>query len=279
MDPETSYMSPDSVVREIHGDLPGMLIGGLSSLLVQMLHPEVVAGVAQHSLYKEDPFGRLDRTAQFIGVTSYGSKEEAGGALDLVRRVHGSVSGVSSRGRAYTANDPELITWVHVIEAMSFLAGAQLYGARRFSGAEQDEYYSDMARVAYDLGAQWVPTSRDEVREYLDGIQGELELSPEARDTRNFLMLGVARHLSYEIPSYALLLGASSSIMPRWAKQKLGLISVPAVSRLAIRPMAGIASRAVRWVALGESGSPERDRRHPGLGKDGEAGIANDDGS
>ena len=74
LDPDLAYIAPDSVVRRVHGDLPAMLIGGLSALLFQMLHPLAMAGVAQHSQYRTDPLGRLERTATFLGTTTFGTQ-------------------------------------------------------------------------------------------------------------------------------------------------------------------------------------------------------------
>ena len=106
LDPDLAFVAPDSVVRRIHGDLPAMLIGGLSALLFQMLHPLAMAGVAQHSNYRQDPLGRLERTASFLGTTTFGTVDEARAAIDRVRRVHVRVRGVASDGRPYCGVRP-----------------------------------------------------------------------------------------------------------------------------------------------------------------------------
>src|ERR1700692_1373156 len=83
-DPDEAYFALDSVARVIHGDLPPMLVGGLGSLFVQMLQPHTMAGVAQHSRYREDPLGRLLQTANFIGYTTYGTKAQAYACIERV---------------------------------------------------------------------------------------------------------------------------------------------------------------------------------------------------
>src|ERR1019366_9017504 len=98
------------------GDLPSMLIGGLGSLFFQMLHPQAMAGVAQHSRYQDDPLGRLLQTANFISATTYGSRSAAQSAIARVLNVHQFVQGVADDGPAYDANAPRLLLWVHCAE-------------------------------------------------------------------------------------------------------------------------------------------------------------------
>ena len=97
LDPALAYFAPDSVVRRIHGDLPAMLIGGLSALLFQMLHPLAMAGVAQHSSYRSDPLGRLERTASFLGTTTFGSRDEARAAI--LERLSDALARAERAGR------------------------------------------------------------------------------------------------------------------------------------------------------------------------------------
>ena len=82
----------DSVVRKVHGDSAG-LIGGVRSLLFQSLHPVAVYAVVEHSAYNEDPLGRLQRTAGFIGATTFGPGSEADRAVAIVRAIHRRVTG------------------------------------------------------------------------------------------------------------------------------------------------------------------------------------------
>ena len=97
-DPDEAYFALDGVARTIHGDLPPMLVGGLGSLFIQMLHPHTMAGVAQHSRYREDPLGRLLHTANFIGFTTYGTKAQAYASIERVLAVHQVVRGVADDG-------------------------------------------------------------------------------------------------------------------------------------------------------------------------------------
>ncbi len=247
LDPDIAYFAPDSVVRRIHGDLPSMLIGGLSALLFQMLHPLAMAGVAQHSNYRQDPLGRLERTAMFLGTTTFGTVDEAHAAIERVRKVHVRVKGMASDGRSYSAADPDLLTWVHVAEVSSFLAASRVYAPITPSHLEADEYLTQMAKVAVALGAVDVPRSTVELDAYFSDVRPKLRLTTEARAARNFVLRGVGRW-PHEVGTYGLLVGAAQGVMPGWARRQLRLPTVPAGDLLAVRPSARLLGQAFRWV-------------------------------
>jgi uncharacterized protein (DUF2236 family) len=247
-DPEVAYFPPGSVTRQVHGDLPAMLVGGVSALLFQMLHPLAMAGVAEHSNYQEDPLGRLGRTANFLGTTTFGTRTQAEAAIATVRRVHLRVTGVAPDGRAYAADDPDLLRWVHACEVHSFLAAARAYGPRPLSPAEQDRYLDEMARVAVALGADQVPRSVAALDAYFEAVRPELRLTPAARTARNFVLRGVARR-PHEITTYGLLVAAAQGVLPGWARRQLHLPAVPAGDLLAVRPTVRTLSSVLRWVA------------------------------
>ncbi len=172
---------------------PSMLIGGVSALLLQTLHPLAMAGVAEHSSYQEDPLGRLRRTASFVGTTTFGTVAEAEAAIAQVHRVHRRVNGIAPDGRPYSADDPELVTFIHVAEVSSFLASSQRYGPRPLTPEECDQYYEEVAPVALALGATWVPRSSAEVESYLLRVRPELYAGPQAKAARDWLLRGVTR--------------------------------------------------------------------------------------
>lgn len=144
---DPGLFGPTSVSWRIHSD-PSMLIGGLRSLFLQTMHPLAMAGVAQHSDYKSDPWGRLNRTSRFVGSTTYGSTRSAEESIAIVRRVHERVVGTAPDGRSYSANDPHLLLWVHVAEIDSFLAAFDRYGNGKLRDADRDRYVFEMAEVA-----------------------------------------------------------------------------------------------------------------------------------
>jgi uncharacterized protein (DUF2236 family) len=245
-DPDLAYFAPDSVTRRVHGDFPSMLIGGLGALLFQMLHPLAMAGVAEHSRYRSDPLGRLERTAAFLGATTFHTRTEAEEAIARVRRVHGRVAGTAPDGRPYAADDPALLTWVHAAEVRSFLSASLVYGLHPLSPADQDAYVDEMARVAIDLGAVTVPRSVAELDAYFLSVRPELHLTREARAARNFVLRGVGRW-PHELATYGLLLAAAQGTLPGWARRQLRLAALPAGDRLAVRPAARAMASAMRW--------------------------------
>lgn len=241
------YLPPDSVVRRVHGDLPAMMIGGLSALLLQTLHPLVMAGVADHSRYQEDPLGRLRRTAAFLEATTFGSVDEARRALEDVRLVHAMVDGRSPDGRRYSAGRPDLLTWVHAAETWSFLHAYQRYGPSAVGASEAGDYYLATSAVARELGASWVPTSEEEMTAYFAMMRPTLYAGPQAIEARNFLLRGVAKRPEDRI-AYTVIVSAAVGLLPQWARAELGLPSVPLLDRLAVVPVTRALCSGLRWL-------------------------------
>jgi uncharacterized protein (DUF2236 family) len=245
-DPNTAFVHPDSVVRVVHSDIGTMMIGGLAALMLQALHPLAMAGVADHSAYEDDAIGRLRRTANFVGVTTFGTVEEARSAIRHVQAVHRRVRGVAPDGRPYSASDPELLTWVHAAEMYCFLQATQRFGARRLTREECDRYYKETAPVAIELGAEWVPRSVDEIDAYFLHVRRDLYGGPQALDARDFLLRGVARRLE-DKAVYALIAAAGVSLLPRWARAKLKIPTLTLVDAAAVTPAARLLCVGLRW--------------------------------
>ena len=191
---DAGLFGPDSVTWRVHGH-PSAIIGGFSSLMLQALHPLVMAGVAEHSTYKEDPLGRLGRTASFVGGTTYGSTEVAEAMIATVKAVHRHVRGIAPDGRPYVATDPELVTWVHVAEMGSILWAHRRYH-RPVRGTDLDRYFEETAVVAEKLGGTGIPRSRAEVRDYFHDIRGELVADTQAIEALAFIMQPMGRNRS-----------------------------------------------------------------------------------
>ena len=241
--PGPRWFPAGSPMRRVHGDA-STFVGGLRALLLQSLHPLAMAGVAGHSGYRGDPWGRLARTSTFLAFTTFGAADDAQEMIDRVRAVHERVRGKASDGRTYRASDPHLLRWVHIAEADSFLSAYQRYGERRLTPAEADEYVAQSGRVAKALGATGVPSTTAELAECFDEYRPELEATPEALDTAHFLLREPP--LPWFIrPAYHVLAAGSVALLPDWARQDLVL------DRWATRTFGGpggaIATRAVRW--------------------------------
>lgn len=244
--PGEAFLPPDGMARRVHSDLPSMVVGGLAALLLQTLHPLAMAGVAEHSSYKEDPIGRLRRTASFVGATTFGTVDQANRAIEDVRRVHRRVHGRAPDGRRYSANDPDLLTWVHVAEVHSFMAAAQRYGPHRFGAEEHDRYLRETAVVARSLGARWVPETQAEVEDYFKRVRPELYAGSQALEARNFLLRGVARKPNDRLV-YTGIIAAAISILPPFARTELRLPALPLGDDLVVAPLGRAFCGILRW--------------------------------
>ncbi|WP_159798330.1 oxygenase MpaB family protein [Puerhibacterium puerhi] len=241
--PGPRWFPPGSAIRRVHAD-SAMFVGGLRALLLQSLHPLAMAGVAGHSGYRGDPWGRLARTSTFLATTTFATADDAQEMVDRVRAVHERVRGKAPDGRPYRASDPHLLTWVHVAEADSFLAAHQRYGERPLGPAEADEYVAQSARVARALGARVVPETVAELAACLESYRPELEATPAALDAARFLLREPPLPGAARAP-YGLLAAAAVALLPAWARAALD-VETP-LSRRFGGPAGALAVRAVRW--------------------------------
>jgi uncharacterized protein (DUF2236 family) len=234
-----------SPITRVHGDA-SMFIGGLSALLLQSLHPLAMAGVDEHSGYRGDPWGRLARTSRFLAVTTYGSADDARREIAAVRAVHRRVTGVAPDGRAYSAGDPHLLTWVHVCEVVSFLRAYQRYGADPLAPDEADEYVAQTGRVALALGAVDVPATTGQLRAMLEADRPELAGTPAARATARYLVVTPPLPVALR-PAYAPIAAAAVGLLPRWARWPLRLPWLPVTEATLGRAAGESVTRVIRW--------------------------------
>lgn len=223
-----------------------MFIGGLRALLLQSLHPVAMAGVATHSDYRNDPWGRLQRTADFLAATSFGSAITAQMAVDRVRAVHERVRGVTSDGIPYSANDPHLLRWVHVAEIDSFLAAHQRFGLDPLDQHGRDAYVADTAKIARALGVPAPPTNEQSLRDQLRMFRSELRSSKEARDAARYLVLTPPLPFAARV-GYSAIAAAAVSTLPGWARGYLRLPYLPVADVMVGQPIGGLVTRAFRW--------------------------------
>lgn len=243
--PGPRWFAEDRPIRRVHGDA-SMFVGGLRALLLQSLHPLAMAGVADHSDYRGDPWGRLQRTSTFLAVTTFGPADDAQRAVDKVRGIHRRVHGVAADGRPYEASDPHLLGWVHVAEVDSFLRAHQLYGARPLDQQERDDYVADTALVAAALGVVDPPRTEDELRQRISDYRPELSGTAAARDAAKFLLLTPPLPLLAK-PPYAVLAATSVAMLPAWARLPLRLPYLPPLEVTAVRIAGRTLVGGIRW--------------------------------
>lgn len=243
--PGSRWFADDRVIRRVHSDA-SMFVGGLRAILLQSLHPLAMAGVAEHSDYRSDPWGRLQRTAEFLAATTFGPATLAEQSVARVRHVHRRVRGTAPDGRPYSAGDPHLLRWVHICEVDSFLAAYRRYGAAELSDADADQYVADMAVVASALGVNHPPTTVTQLRHEFRDFRHELAGTKAARDAARFLLIEPPLPLAAR-PAYALLGSAAVALLPVWARWPLRLPYLPVSEAVLVRPAGAMVTRIIRW--------------------------------
>jgi len=242
---DPGLFGPGSMAWRVHGDFTAMMIGGVSALLLQMLHPAALAGVWDHSNFRADMAGRLRRTAQFISGTTYGSAEQAARLIARVRAVHDHVHGSLPDGTPYSANDPALLNWVHVAETSSFLQAHLRYREPWLSLADQDRYFSEMAIIAERLGAQAVPRSRAQVLAYLHAVRPALHCDDRTREIAGIILSQPAPR-ALAAPARAIVMDCAVDLLPRWALDMHGL-RIAGPRRYAARAAGHGIGAVARW--------------------------------
>lgn len=163
---DPGLLGPDSVSWPVIGDATAF-VGGIRGLLVQAAHPEVVAGVDEHSRYRVDPLGRLSRTSAYVTATTFGAMPEVERAVAMVRGAHRGVVGRSERGRPYSADQPELAGWVHNALTDSFLAAYRAYGPDPLSDADADRFVAEQTRIGRLLVDGPLPETASDLRAHI----------------------------------------------------------------------------------------------------------------
>lgn len=254
---DPGLFGPDSVTWRVIGD-SSVFIGGIRALLVQAAHPEVAAGVADHSRYRDDPLGRLSRTAAYVTATAFGAMPEVDRALATVRRHHRPVRGMSHRGETYDADAPDLAAWVHNSLAESFLVAYEVYGARPLGPGDADRYAREQARLGELHHASPLPRTASELSEWIAG-HPSLGPSPGQREAVAFL-----RHppLPFAIRiAYGFLFRAAAATLPPEIRAVIGVRAWPGAV-IAGRVVTGVLRASLgsspSWrLALRRVGAPE----------------------
>ncbi|MXO51141.1 DUF2236 domain-containing protein [Erythrobacter gaetbuli] len=241
---DEALFDKNSPIRMVHADIVAMMVGGIRSLLLQMLHPHALQGVLDHSNFREDMHGRLRRTARFIAVTTFGYRDDAQAAIERVNRIHAAVGGTLPDGTRYEASDPRTLAWVHVAEATSFLAAYLRHVRPDMPGHEQDEYYRQFAVIARALGADPVPLDRREAEVLFRELRGDLRASPQAREVAQLVL---TQKPEGSPPAVQALLGAEAvALLPPFARSML-VLERPGLAAIPARAATWGMGKTLRW--------------------------------
>jgi uncharacterized protein (DUF2236 family) len=245
---DPGLFGPGSVTWRVHAD-PSMLVGGLAALMLQTLHPLAIAGVEEHSNYRDDPLGRLSRTGSFVTGTTFGSTEAAERLIKLVRGIHRKVHGTAPDGRPYSADDPHLVTWVHVTEVSSFLRAHQRFTPFPVRGDQADRYFHETAVIAERLGGEGIPRSRLAVRAYFRHVRPDLEAGEQALGAIEFLAKPMRGRGANPVMTAAhqVVIQAAIGLLPPWARDMLGLPQPGLVGQAVVLPAAHLLLGGLRF--------------------------------
>ena len=241
-----ALLPADSIAWQVHAHFVGMLVGGLSSLMLQALHPRALAAVWDHSNFRNNLKGRLGRTAYFVAITTYGPRDDALKAIERVNRIHAQVTGHMPDGSTYVANEPELLRWVHVGEVSGFLNSYQMLSFKPLSSVESNGYISEMAELGARLGATDLPMNLSECEASLQAFRPQLLCNQRTRD-----ILAVIENYPvdpWDKPFMTLVMQAAFHALPDWALQMLGKTQASATQKLLVKQALRLAGLPVQSV-------------------------------
>jgi uncharacterized protein (DUF2236 family) len=264
---DAGFFPANSAVWAVHGGMP-TIVAGIRALLMQALHPAALAGVQDHSNYRDDPLARLANTIRWIFTVSYGSTAAARSASDWVLRLHEPVLGdyVDGHGvvRSYAANDPELLRWVHIAFTDAFLSAHKIWGKPIPGGP--DAYVREWARAGELMGVQSPPLSEEAMRRQLDHWYDAGELRSDERVAETVAFIRNAPLHPVLRPGYRVLFAAAvASLEPKY-RELLGLRTarlgpVPLPVRLATKVTLGVVHLALGRMGPSEQAARDRLRR------------------
>jgi uncharacterized protein (DUF2236 family) len=227
---DAGLYGPGSVTWRVNAD-PAMALAGLRALLLQAVHPLAMAGVAQHSDFQDDPWGRLFRTVDYVKTTSFGTTSEAQRAAAKVRGIHNRLAGIEPEsGQAYRVNDPELLLWVHCCQVESFLSTTTRCGLK-LTRSEQDTYYAEQVRNAKLIGVRSAPSSAAEMADYFAAQRPSLRVTASAREAARFVLFPPmptkVQLATPARPAWTLVASTAFAMLPRWARRMYRLPGLP----------------------------------------------------
>lgn len=240
---------PGSMSWEIHSDVAAIAIGGVAAIVMEILHPSVMAGVQDLSSYREDPFRRGRTTYGYVVTTTFGNTQAAERLIAAVRRIHERVNGIRPDGVPYRALDPELIGWVHTCIPWAVMCAYERFN-RPLSDRERGRYLSEQALIGRLGGAGEIPETAAELDEYVEAMRPKLGVNEQTREFFEFLMTSpfgvrVPRPLSRSVNRRQVESGMS--LMPEWARRLTGFEHSALEQRVFTEPSLHAYARMLRW--------------------------------
>ena len=216
---------PGSMSWELHSDMGAIAAAGTGAIIMEILHPAVMAGVHDMSSYQTQPERRMRNTFGYVVATTFGSTDAATALIGRVRRMHERVNGTMPDGRPYRAMDPDLIGWVHNAIPWAIMLAYDAY-TRPLSTDEKNRYLAEQAVIGRMGGAGDLPTTVDELEEYVEAMRPQLAVNEQTLGFIDFVLGprdGAYRVNELERRNRKLSATSSMMLLPKWARQLAGL--------------------------------------------------------
>jgi len=241
---EAALVSPDSVSWRVFKNPLSLFVGGVAAVIMELAEPRVRTGVWEHTTFRVDPVRRLRRTGLAAMVTIYGARSTAEAMIARVCRMHDRIAGMTPAGKAYRANDPELLNWVQSTAAYGFLQAYHEY-VRSLSGVERDHFYAEGSLAASLYGASAAP-SEAAVEMRFNEMANQLERSDLLFELLSIMRSAPILPLPLR-PVQPLLIRAAIDLTPHWLRKIVGLADhgLNALEVAAVRQIGAFADRLV----------------------------------
>jgi uncharacterized protein (DUF2236 family) len=246
---DPGLIGPDSMSWEINGDMASVVLGGLGAIVMEILHPSVMAGVQDLSSYREDPYRRGRTTYGYVVTTTFGSTEAATRLINAVKRIHGKVNGVRPDGVPYRALDPELIGWVHTCIPWAVMTAYERFN-RPLSDAQRTRYLSEQALIGRMGGAGDIPETASELGEYVEAMRPKMAVTEQTREFFEFLLtspFGMRLPGPLSRRGNRFQIESGMGLMPRWAQELSGFAPSPLAYKTLHEPALRTFARTLRW--------------------------------
>ncbi len=237
---------PESMSWRLHGAVGTIAAAGLAAIVMEILHPSVVAGVESQSSYRTQTFRRARNTFGYVVITTFGNTPAAERVIARVRRIHEHVNGTRPDGVEYRALDPELIGWVHTAIPWAMIAAYERYRGP-LTDAEKARYLSEQAVIGRLGGATDIPETAAELDAYVEAMRPKLAVSEQTTSFIGFLVDGPEGTSAAGRLQNRLALHAGMSLMPAWARQLTATAHPDLVQQLWVHPSTWAQVRLIDW--------------------------------
>ena len=246
---DPGLIGPGSMSWEIHSDIGAIAAAGLAAIVMEILHPSVMAGVYTQSSYRTQTFRRAQATFGYVVVTTFGNTAAATRTINRVRQMHERVNGITPDGRPYRAMDPVLIGWVHTCIPWAIMEAFDRY-RRPMTVAEKNRYLAEQAVIGRLGGADDIPVTVDQLRDYVEAMRPQLAVNEQTVEFIDFLIgsvEGAGKVNGFEQVMRRLSLHGSMSLMPEWAQRLTALQHSDLAQRLYFDPTTRLNIQLINW--------------------------------